>query len=304
MEGGTTWRAAGLSSLRRLYTGKVREVYEAGADHLLLVTSNRVSAYDVVFPEPVPNKGEVLNLLSAWWFARTAAIIPNHLVGTRTEAIFADGAPEREALRGRCALVRRTEPIRYECVVRGHLDGSAWREYAATGAVAGHRLPAGLRRYDRLPEPVFTPATKAETGHDENITVARMAAEFGADATRRLEQVSLALYRHAYEFLAPRGILVLDTKFEFGTAPDGTLLLIDEVLTPDSSRYRVGAGSGEPLALDKQYLRDWLTARGFAGDGPPPALPPEVTTELGARYARVFELITGEALGDALARLG
>lgn len=292
-----------LSSLRRLYTGKVREVYEAGDETLLLVTSNRVSAYDVVFPEPIPHKGEVLNLLSAHWFEQTRPLIANHLLATRTADIFADEA-DRAKLRGRCALVRRTTPIRYECVVRGYLDGSAWREYEKSGEVAGNRLPKGLERYDRLPTPLFTPATKAETGHDENITVARMATEFGTEETRRLQEASLALYTFAHERLAPRGIALLDTKFEFGTAKDGALLLIDEVLTPDSSRYRMAGDGGEALALDKQFLRDWLTAQGFAGDGAPPALPPEVTAELGRRYAHIFNLITGEALASALERMG
>lgn len=291
------------STLQPIYSGKVREVYGVDDERLLIVTSDRVSAFDVVFPEPVPGKGEVLNLLSAYWFAETRGIVANHLLETRAAALFGEAG---SAWRGRCALVRRTTPIRYECVVRGYLDGSAWREYEQTGQVAGYRLPAGLRRYDALPEPIFTPATKAETGHDENITVARMTEEFGSAETRRLQETSLALYRFAHDRLAPRGILLLDTKFEFGLTPDGELLLIDEALTPDSSRYRVVSpdGATAPLALDKQYLRDWLIAQGFRGDGPPPALPPEVTTELARRYEQAFELIAGETLDSARERMG
>lgn len=294
-----------LSSLRLAYTGKVREVYDVDAEHLLLVTSQRVSAFDVVFPEPVPQKGEVLNLMSAWWFGRTREIVPNHLVETRASRIFAEGAPERESLRGRVALARKAKPIRYECVVRGHLDGSGWREYEQAGEVAGYKLPAGLRRYDRLPQPIFTPATKNDSGHDENITVERMAREFGENETQRLQDISLSLYRFAYAEAQKRGLLLLDTKFEFGHANDGTLMLIDEIFTPDSSRYRQeSAGSGGALALDKQFLRDWLTAKGFTGDGKPPALPKEVTEELGRRYARTFEIVTGETLGTAMENRG
>lgn len=295
-----------LDSLEKIYTGKVREVYAFSDELLLLVTSRRVSAYDVVFPEPVPKKGEVLNLMSAYWFERVRGIVPNHLVETRAAEIFAPGAPERTELCGRVALGRRAEPIRFECVVRGHLDGSAWREYEKTGRVVGYELPAGFKRYDPLPEPIFTPATKAESGHDENIPVERMASEFGAEETRRLQEISLALYRFAYDEVKKRGLTLLDTKFEFGTAPDGELLLIDEIFTPDSSRYRVNApgGAGEALALDKQYLRDYLAGLGFMGDGTPPPLPDEVVEELGRRYERAFELVTGETLEEALARRG
>ncbi len=294
-----------LDSLPLLYTGKVREVFDAGDDRLLLVTSRRVSAYDVVFPEPVPKKGEVLNLLSAWWFERTRHIVPNHLIETRVDRIFVEGANERETLQGRVALGKRAEPIRFECVVRGHLDGSGWREYEKTGEVAGYRPPAGLRRYDALPEPIFTPATKNDEGHDENITVAQMASAFGEAETRELQELSLALYRYAYEEVGRRGLILLDTKFEFGRASDGTLLLIDEIFTPDSSRYRFeSSGGSEALALDKQFLRDWLQGQGFMGEGTPPALPPEVTGELGARYERAFRTITGEDLQQALAERG
>ncbi len=294
-----------IDSLPLLYTGKVREVYDAGGDLLLLVTSRRVSAYDVVFPEPVPKKGEVLNLLSAWWFERTRHIVDDHLVETRADRIFGADAKERETLRGRVALARKATPIRFECVVRGHLDGSGWREYEATGAVAGHALPAGLKRYDALPEAIFTPAAKNEEGHDENVTVAQMAEVLGERETDRLQEVSLALYRFAYEEVRRRGLVLLDTKFEFGLASDGTLLLIDEIFTPDSSRYRFESdGGGAALALDKQFLRDWLQARGFTGEGTPPALPPDIVAELGSRYERAFLAVTGTELQQALASRG
>lgn len=294
-----------LADLKHLYCGKVRDVYDAGDGRLLLVTSPRVSAYDVVFPEPVPRKAEVLNLLSAYWFHRTAHIIPNHLIETRAEALFGAGSRDARGLRGRVALTRAAEPVRFECVVRGHLDGSGWREYEQHGTVCGQAAPTGLSRYDKLPEPLFTPATKAETGHDINITPAQLAEQAGADLAALLEEKSLAIYDFAYQELLCRGVLLLDTKFEFGFV-DGALILIDEALTPDSSRFRVAAadGDGEALALDKQYLRDWLSAQGFTGDGTPPKLTDEVLSELGRRYETAFELITGERLDAALAREG
>jgi phosphoribosylaminoimidazole-succinocarboxamide synthase len=294
-----------LSELPLLYRGKVREVYDFDADHLLLVTSSRVSAFDVVFPEPVPHKAEVLNLLSAWWFGRTQHIIRNHLVTVRSSQIFGEGSQDALALRGRVALVRKATPVRFECVVRGHLDGSALKEYKATGNVGGCPMPKGLLRYDRLPEPVFTPATKAETGHDENITVTQLRELAGAELANRLQKESLALYDFAYDLLVPRGILLLDTKFEFGHGADGELMLIDEIFTPDSSRYRLREAANEgDKAFDKQFLRDWLEARSFRGEGRPPQLPHDVLHELSRRYVRAFELITGTSLAEALARQG
>lgn len=288
-----------LRSLPLLYTGKVREVYDAGGDRLLIVTSSRVSAFDVVFPEPVPHKAEVLNLLSAWWFERTRPIISNHLIETRSEAIFGPDAEECRTQRGRVALARRTNPVRFECVVRGHLDGSAWKEYQKTGRACGYELPTGLQRYDKLPRPLFTPATKAESGHDENITVEQLRAMAGEQLAARLEAASLALYQFAAEIVASKGLLLLDTKFEFGFV-GGDLILIDECFTPDSSRYRTFSGE----ALDKQFLRDWLMAAGFTGDGVPPALPAYVINELSHRYVRVFEAITGTTIDEATKQHG
>jgi len=295
----------GLARMELLYRGKVRDVFDAGAGRLLMAVSPRVSAFDVVFPEPVPLKAEVLNLLAAWWFARTGHIVPNHVIETRAARIFGEASRDAREWRGRVSLVRRTTPIRFECVVRGHLDGSAWREYRHSGTVCGHRLPAGLQRYSRLPEPVFTPATKAETGHDENVTRDAMASAVGVELARRLEHASLSLYRFAYDLLAPRGIALLDTKFEFGTDANGALTLIDEIFTPDSSRYRAtDPETGEVDALDKQFLRDWLVAQGFDGSGAPPPLPPEIVAGLSGRYREAFLRITGESIEEAVMREG
>lgn len=289
--------AARLADLRHHYHGKVRDVYDAGDYRFLFVTSDRISAFDVVFPEPIPGKGQVLNLLSAWWFERTRGIVPNHLISTRAHEIFSD-PEEAHRLCGRVALVHKTEPIRFECVVRGYLDGSAWREYERRGTVAGRALAPGLARYAKLPAPLFTPARKRLDGHDENITVDRMAAEFGAAATAELERISLALYDFAASESAARGLTLLDTKFEFGLR-GGAVVLIDEIFTPDSSRYR-----REGEALDKQFLRDWLLDQGFSGEGLPPALAPEVTAELARRYHRTFEIITGTTVAEALRASG
>ena len=292
-----------IAAIPKIYSGKVRDVHDAGEGRLLLVTSQRVSAYDVVFPEPVPAKAQVLNLLSAWWFRELRGLVPNHLIETRAAAIFVDGAACADELRGRVSLVERTTPIRFECVVRGYLDGSAWREHAATGRVGEFDLPRPLKRHDKLPAPIFTPATKAESGHDENVSRAFVANALGGDLAAKLEATSLAVYQHAHDLLAPRGIVLVDTKLEFGQRADGTLVLIDEVLTPDSSRYRVAEG-GDAQAFDKQYLRDWLTDRGFRGDGPAPALPREVIDELSRRYRAILRMITGEELEAAVAREG
>lgn len=278
-------------------------MYELDARTLLMVTSNRVSAYDVVFAEPVPRKGAVLNLMSAYWFDRTRHIVPNHVVETRASAIFAEGSPDAEIYRGRVMAVRRTEPIRFECVVRGHLDGSAWKEYQQNLCVCGFRLKKGLQRYDKIPETLFTPARKALEGHDENIRIDQMAAELGKKETKFLRDVSLDLYNFAYDECGSRGLTLLDTKFEFGTDPEsGEVLLIDEVFTPDSSRYR--PKEGEAMPLDKQYLRDALAERGFTGDGPAPALDEALLTELSARYAKAFQMITGTSLDEAMAAQG
>jgi phosphoribosylaminoimidazole-succinocarboxamide synthase len=287
--------------------GKVRDVYDLG-DALLMVATDRVSAFDVVMPDPVPRKGEVLTLISAWWFARTAGLVPNHVLSIDPGAIAARYpalAPHRDSWARRSMLVRRLTPFPVECVVRGYLSGSAWKEYRETGTLAGEPLPAGLRESDRLDPPVFSPATKAETGHDENIPFSRMCEIVGAEQADRLREASLALYARGRDVAAEAGIIIADTKFEFGTDTDGSIRVMDEVLTPDSSRFwpadRYEPGRGQP-SLDKQPLRDWLEELERAGawnkSPPGPALPPEVVAETSRRYQDAFRRITGVSLDD------
>lgn len=287
--------------------GKVRDVYDLG-NALLMVATDRVSAFDVVLPNPVPRKGEVLTLISAWWFARTADLVPNHLLSVDPERIVAlhpELAPHRAAWARRAMLVRKLAPFPVECVVRGYLSGSAWKEYRESGTLAGEPLPAGLRESDRLPAPLFSPATKAETGHDENISFGQMRAVVGDEAAERLRAVSLAVYERGREVAERAGIILADTKFEFGRDTDGSIRLMDEVLTPDSSRFWPAAayapGRGQP-SLDKQPLRDWLealTARGeWDKQAPGPQLPDEIVEETSRRYQDAFGRITGVALND------
>jgi phosphoribosylaminoimidazole-succinocarboxamide synthase len=292
-----------LPLLRR---GKVREVYEVDADTLLLVASDRVSAFDVVMREPVAFKGAVLTQLSAFWFRTLAHVVPNHMltadageIVTRVPAL----APHRATLAGRTMLVRRTTPVPFECVVRGYLSGSAWAEYRKSGTLAGEALPTGLVESAKLDPPIFSPATKAESGHDENVTIARMAEAIGSQLTDTLKRHSLALYEAGRTYAAERGIIIADTKFEFGTAPDGALLLIDEALTPDSSRFwpaeRYAPGQSQP-SFDKQPLRDFLAnlkSQGkWDGNEPPPPLPPVVIAATSARYREAYRLLTGQSL--------
>jgi phosphoribosylaminoimidazole-succinocarboxamide synthase len=295
-----------LPLLRR---GKVREVYEVDVDHLLLVASDRVSAFDIVMREPIPRKGAVLTQVSAFWFERLAGVVPSHFVTARTGEILERVpalAGRGAEIEGRAMLVRRTAPVPFECVVRGYLSGSAWAEYRQQGTLAGERLPAGLRESDRLEPPLFSPATKAESGHDENVTLDRMAAAIGRELTTRLRDASFAVYRAGRDHAASRGIIIADTKFEFGTAPDGALLLIDEVMTPDSSRFwpadRYTPGSSQP-SFDKQPLRDYLAglkaAGQWNGEAPPPPLPADVVDATSRRYLDAYRLLTGRALEDA-----
>ncbi len=295
-----------LPLLRR---GKVREVYEVDADHLLLVASDRVSAFDVVMREPIPRKGAVLTQISAFWFERLADVFPSHYVTARTGEIL-DRVPalagHGDEIAGRAMLVRRTAPVPFECVVRGYLSGSAWAEYARCGTLAGEPLPGGLLESSRLEPPLFSPATKAESGHDENVTVARMAQVLGRELTGRLRDASFAVYRAGRDRAAAVGIIIADTKFEFGTTPEGTLLLIDEVMTPDSSRFwpadRYAPGRSQP-SFDKQPLRDYLAgvkaAGRWNGEAPPPPLPVEVVEATSRRYLDAFRLLTGGELGTA-----
>jgi phosphoribosylaminoimidazole-succinocarboxamide synthase len=263
-------------------SGKVREIYALDEERLLLVASDRISTFDVVLPTPIPDKGRVLTGLSAFWFARTRHIVPNHLLEVRDD--------------GRTMLCRRLEMLPIECVVRGYLAGSGWKDYRETGAVCGHDLSPGLRESERLPEPLFTPATKATEGHDENIDEDRAAELCGVDLYRAAKEASLALYRFGSEHAEARGIVLADTKFELGVAPDGTLVLGDEALTPDSSRFwpRDGyaAGRSQP-SFDKQFVRDWCEATGWDKTPPGPELPEDVVAGTRARYVEAFELLTG-----------
>jgi phosphoribosylaminoimidazole-succinocarboxamide synthase len=281
-------------------SGKVRDLYRLGDDRLLLVASDRLSAFDVVMPTPIPDKGRVLTGLSRFWFARTADLVPNHLLGTDPaelppELLSEPGAAD--ALRGRMMIGRLAEVLPVECVVRGYLSGSGWKDYRAAGSICGVTLPDGLRESDRLPEPIFTPAWKAPAGvHDENISFERVIELVGADRARRVREVSLGLYRRGAEVCERAGILLADTKFEFGVLPTGELLLIDEVLTPDSSRFWEAAAY-EPgraqASYDKQFVRDWLEAQPWGKTAPGPELPPDVVAGTRDRYVEAFERITG-----------
>ena len=295
-----------LPLLRR---GKVREMYEVDADTLLMVASDRVSAFDVVMDEAVPHKGAVLTQMSAFWLSRLDKVIGNHLITADTGAIIKKVpalAPHRAILAGRSMLVRRTNPASFECVVRGYLSGSAWAEYQKSGTLAGEPLAGGMVESDRLDPPIFSPATKAETGHDENVTFTHVVDALGRVMAERLKRASLALYDAGRAYAAERGIIIADTKFEFGTTTDGTLLLIDEVLTPDSSRFwpadRYTPGKSQP-SFDKQPLRDYLAGlkkQGkWNGEAPPPPLPREVVDATSERYREAYLLVTGHALETA-----
>jgi phosphoribosylaminoimidazole-succinocarboxamide synthase len=294
-----------LPLLRR---GKVREVYEVDGETLLLVASDRVSAFDVVMREPVPMKGAVLTQISAFWFRKLAGTVDHHMISADADEIV-DRVPaliaHRDQVRGRAMLVRRTEPIPFECVIRGYLAGSAWAEYRKSGTLAGERLAPGLRESDRFDPPVFSPATKAETGHDENVTFDRMRTGLGPALSEKLRTLSLAVYATGRDHAATRGIIIADTKFEFGEDSTGNLRLIDEALTPDSSRFWPAdryAPGGPQASFDKQPLRDYLSglkaAGTWDGDAPPPALPVEVVAATSTRYQDAFRLLTGRSLEE------
>jgi phosphoribosylaminoimidazole-succinocarboxamide synthase len=292
-----------LPLLRR---GKVREVYEVDAERLLLVASDRVSAFDVVMGERVPNKGAVLTQLTAWWLRQLGGLVPHHMLAADADAIIAQVpqlAAHRAAIAGRAMLCRRTDVFPIECVVRGYLSGSAWKEYREHGTLAGEALPAGLRESDRFDPPRFSPATKAESGHDENITLSEVKRRLGADVAHDLERLSRLVYARGRDLAAARGIVIADTKFEFGRDRDGAIRLIDEVLTPDSSRFwaadRYAPGGPQP-SFDKQPLRDYLDAERRAGrwngEAPPSRLPDSVIDATSARYLDAFQRLTGAPL--------
>jgi len=282
-----------VAGLDLVYRGKVRETYRVDADRLLLVATDRLSAFDVVFGQPIPDKGRVLTMLSAYWFERLAGLGPTHYESV-DPAAMPPGARDPE-LRGRSMLVRRADRVDAECVVRGYLAGSGWAEYRRSGEVGRHRLPSGLREADRLPEPIFTPSTKAEVGHDETITRETLAGMVGEDLARELERRSLEVYRAGAARAEEVGLILADTKFEFGWI-DGQLALIDELLTPDSSRfwdadqYRPGSS---PASFDKQYVRDFVAASGWNKEPPAPRLPESVIAGTRDRYVTAYERITG-----------
>jgi phosphoribosylaminoimidazole-succinocarboxamide synthase len=279
-----------LADLRLIASGKVREIYEGRDRTLLIVASDRISTYDVVHPTPIPEKGAVLTGLSTFWFERTAGIVPNHLIAVT------DGVPQEA--RGRAMVVRKLEMLPIECVVRGYLSGSGWKDYQRTGEVCGIAVPAGLRESDRLSEPIFTPATKAQEGHDQNIDFER-AVELVGDRglAERAREVSLAVYQHAAEHALERGIILADTKFEFGVDEHGELTLGDEVCTPDSSRFwpadQYQPGRPQP-SFDKQFVRDWASSTGWDRNPPAPAIPDEVVQRTREKYVEAYERITGE----------
>ena len=290
-----------IRSLPLVYRGKVRDSYAVGDDKLLIVTTDRLSAFDVVMRQPIPGKGKVLNAMSNFWFDLLGPIVPNHLTHIPPEGVVA--ADEVDQVRGRAVVAMKLAPVPAEAVVRGYLIGSGWKDYQATGSVCGIALPAGLRMAEQLPQPIFTPATKAALGtHDENISFEQLAASVGAELAEKMRSAALRLYVAAREYAASRGIIIADTKFEFGIDGEGTLRLMDEVLTADSSRYwpaaeyRVGVS---PPSFDKQFVRDWLEAQPWNKAPPPPELPPEIIARTAAKYREALRAITGRDI-DAL----
>ena len=284
-----------IKSLPLVGRGKVRDIYAVGDDKLLIVTTDRLSAYDVILPTPVPEKGRVLTELANFWFAKLAGIVPNHLTGIDPETVVAPG--EREQVRGRAIVVKKYTPLPVEAVVRGYLEGSGWKEYSESGTVCGIELPPGLQRASKLPEPIFTPATKAEAGHhDENITFEQMAKMVGEARAKEVRDTAIRLYRTAADYALGKGIIIADTKFEFGVDAAGKLHLIDEALTPDSSRFwpadtwRVGSS---PESYDKQYVRNWLDAIGFQRKPPAPPMPDDVARKTSEKYQQALARLAG-----------
>ena len=287
-----------IQSLPLVYRGKVRDSYAVGDDKLLIVTTDRLSAFDVVMSRPIPDKGRVLNAMSNFWFGKLAAIVPNHLTGIAPGSVV--GPDEVEQVRGRAVVATRLRPLPVEAVVRGYLIGSGWKDYQRTGAVCGIELPPGLQMAQKLPRPIFTPATKTELGrHDENIPFARMQEIIGAALAEEIQLVSLKLYQTAADYAVTRGILIADTKFEFGLDSRGTLRLMDEALTADSSRfwpadrYQVGVS---PPSFDKQFVRDWLEAQPWNKAPPPPDLPQEIIDKTAEKYREALRRLTGQTL--------
>ena len=287
-----------LHSFPLIARGKVRDNYAVGNDRILMVASDRISAFDVVMSEPIPGKGETLTRMALFWFDRLRHVVPNHLTGIDPESVVKT-AEEKAQVRGRSMVVKKLKALPVEAVVRGYIIGSGWKDYQKTGAICGITLPKGLQQAQKLAEPIFTPATKAESGHDENISFERMSEIVGRPLAEKIRATSIRLYREAADFAATRGILIADTKFEFGTDEKGNLVLIDEVLTADSSRfwpadeYRVGIS---PPSYDKQYVRDYLETLDWNKTAPAPKLPPDVITRTSAKYREALERLTGKGL--------
>ena len=286
-----------IESLPRLGKGKVRDIYAVGADKMLIVTSDRLSAFDVVLADPIPDKGRVLNEMSNFWFGRLGHIVPNQLTGVDPESVVLEN--ERPQVRGRSVVVKKLKPLPIEAVVRGYLIGSGWKDYQKSGKVCGIELAKGLRQAEKLPQPIFTPATKAAEGHDENISFEQAESLLGQELAAKVRDISIRLYKEAADYAAKKGILIADTKFEFGLNPQGELVLIDEVLTADSSRfwpadsYKVGIS---PPSYDKQYVRDYLETLTWDKTAPAPKLPPEVISRTSQKYREALEKLTGRRL--------
>ncbi|MEZ5428450.1 MAG: phosphoribosylaminoimidazolesuccinocarboxamide synthase [Pyrinomonadaceae bacterium] len=287
-----------LVGLPLIHRGKVRDVYQVGESQMLLVATDRISAFDCVMPNPIPRKGEILTALSVFWFGLLETLTKHHLITSDL-----DEMPEEirraEELRGRSLLVKKTRVFPVECVVRGYLEGSGWKDYRATGEICGHQLPPGLKQCDRLPEPIFTPATKAPTGHDENITEAEFSRIVGSETARTLKKLTLDIYRRASEYALTKGIIIADTKFEFGLDENGQILLIDEVLTPDSSRFwavETYAPGGPQPSFDKQFVREYLETLDWNKQPPAPELPPEIVRATVSRYLEAYRILTGKSL--------
>jgi phosphoribosylaminoimidazole-succinocarboxamide synthase len=286
-----------IKSLPRLGKGKVRDIYAVGTDKMLIVTSDRLSAFDVVLSDPIPDKGRVLNEMANFWFDRLGHIVPNQLTGIDPESVVAED--ERPQVRGRAVVVKKLKPLPIEAVVRGYIIGSGWKDYQRSGRICGVELPKGLQQAQKLPEPIFTPATKAESGHDENISFEQVEKLIGADLARKVRDVSIRLYKEASEHAASRGIIIADTKFEFGLNDRNELVLIDEVLTADSSRfwpkdsYKVGIS---PPSYDKQFVRDYLETLDWNKEPPAPKLPADVIARTSEKYREALQRLTGRTL--------
>jgi phosphoribosylaminoimidazole-succinocarboxamide synthase len=286
-----------IKSLPRIGKGKVRDIYAVGADKMLIVTSDRLSAFDVVLSDPIPDKGRVLNEMANFWFERLGHIVPNQLTGIDPESVVADS--EKPQVRGRSVVVKKLKPLPIEAVVRGYIIGSGWKDYQKTGRICGIELPKGLQQAQKLPEPIFTPATKAESGHDENISFAEVEKLIGKELAAKVRDISIRLYKEAADYAATKGIIIADTKFEFGLTQDNQLVLIDEVLTADSSRfwpadsYKVGMS---PPSYDKQFVRDYLETLEWNKEPPAPKLPADVIARTSEKYREALQRLTGRTL--------